>query len=282
MATPSPPAAPSNPIVDFCRAREAHRAVDRQRRGDKAEHLESKRAVGALLQDSMLRRGVQCIEIPGAARPTFVRVGAPTARPRVPRNEEELRALLSGLGSELAFTLAADVPDAVVRLLKARFKQQAEARAPAAPRISVVHSPRKTDAVARDTALAPEVRTLSEQYAKISHDAKAVQGELRAAKQQRDATEKAALEHITAPVPIRVKQGEREILFRVVRCERKATRRALGMKRFLAACREAARRSTAGPREALEERVAADVLEVMRTEGETPPASYLKLLKMPK
>jgi hypothetical protein len=267
--------------VEFCRAREVHRQTDQRLRNDRTENLEAKRAIGAILQESLQQQGVQCIEIPGAARGTFVRVSTPTARARVPRNEDEIRALLAGLGVDLGATLAPEIPDRVIQLVRARLGAQAAGREPPKPRLSVVAKPMKRDAVLRLTSAAPEVQRLTEQFVKATHDAKAVQGELRVSRKAKTEAEAVALQKVTTPVPIRVTSGTREVTLQVVRCERKARTKALGMKRFVSACRDAAARAATGPRDTFDERLTADVLAVFRAETVCPASSYLKLLKLP-
>ena len=153
-------------VVALCRAREHLRERTRDSAGERAEASEAARTLKSLLQESMTRHDVRCIEIPasGVGPPTYVRVDAPAPR-AAPRREGDVEAVVRGVGAEVAATPTAEVPDAIARRRRAPESARATsgARSGAArhgrdvggagpPRVPLVAAPNETQQLAQQLA----------------------------------------------------------------------------------------------------------------------------------
>ena len=60
------------PVVEFCKAREKMKQHALATHAEKLESTEAKRAIMSMLQESMVRHNVECIQLPGIGKTSFV------------------------------------------------------------------------------------------------------------------------------------------------------------------------------------------------------------------
>jgi hypothetical protein len=278
-------------VEAFCQSRETNARARREGRQERAEVSAAHRAVGAMLRDSMVRNNVECIEVGGGSERSFVRMSTPS--PRVPPVKEaaQIAELVAGIGSVLEGVPAEALPRAATRFLADRMKSRTTA--PGEPRIAVVRRAVKDNTVSL-SRVPREVRALTEDF--VTHhaaktDAARELRPLHAAVQQH---ERDVLQAYTEPVSVRLRTEAGDVDCRVVRCERKVSRRArpLGLRAILSLGHDVAARlatrATTGGADKLEEEfgreLAASVEDKLRsTTGDTAanaPQHYLKVVKL--
>ena len=262
--TQPPPLAPTTAILAYCRAREALRAHSATVQQERSDASEARRALSGLLSEAMARDGLRCVEVPGTLHSTYVRLSAPTPRPRPITSEDAVGPLLAGVGDAVRHSPEADVPDVVARVVRDRLRATAGPVAP--PRVSVVTKP-PPEAVAggdapagvtRLTAAPAEVRALTQQYVETCHEMRRTAAGAQPLRAAQRAAERAALEGMPPSVGVRVHADGKQTDVQLVRRRRKPRAPSLGVRAAVALCRDAARTVLGGPRDDFEARLLAE------------------------
>ncbi len=227
------------PVLEYCRARHALRALEERTRVERSEQRDAKRALGELVIASMRQYGIECAQLPGPAgeAPTYVRLATPALRAKPISSEEEARSLLSDVEANVKDVPAEHLADEIVRLVQARMRQggseAAAAPPPSSARVSHVrHRPRNTPVC---EAPPPEVRRLVDDYQRACDDCTASRSQLQPHRAAVRSHERDLLQTLHDPVAVRMRGPDgSERTARVVR--RPLRRRAaprLGARAFL-------------------------------------------------
>ena len=111
-------------IVEFCSARERYLSAQRSTKEERAEQADAHRTIGGLLKESMTRHEVPCVAVPGAnGTVSYVRASLCAGRSKRLRCDEDVLALLSDVASHVTDVSAEDLPEAIVRLVRMRARE---------------------------------------------------------------------------------------------------------------------------------------------------------------
>lgn len=282
-------------IVAFCKSSEMYRGAAKKARNAQADGVETRKALTETLQEAMVERGVQCIELSGGLTPQYARLTCAKPRVRPLKDVDEIAAVVRGVGDAVKHRLMSEVPDLVARFVHERLRRALPP--PGAPKLSITSKPPEQPkptgdrmpapvAVVKAEAAPPELRTLSTQLARAHAENKKRQSALqplRAAQKEAECVllgQLSARRDPNAPVRVHVKNPatEETVALRVARAERKqSTRKSLCLRKLVALCRDEACKIPND--EHFEARFTEALVARARDEMTTAPTFYLKTLR---
>ena len=275
-------------VIEFCRAREAFQQVNRGIHEERVESTEATRALMGMLKDSMVRHNVECIEIPGTGKQSYVKMTVPTRKKKPLKTEDDIIDLTRGIGGAVVETSINEIPTKVTEFIASQLRQRTDVSTPPEPKISIVSKPVKSNTV-RIASIPSEVRNLTEQFVQSCSTKKILTERIRPLKMAQKQNEKIALETFSEPISVRMRKDNRDVDMRVVKCKRKErhTSKALGIRLVLTMCRDSAERVCRQQEKVnhdfeteFREELLANVRTHLQSNAVNKPEYYLKVYKL--
>lgn len=229
------------PVVEFCKAREKMKQHALATHAEKLESTEAKRAIMSMLQESMVRHNVECIQLPGIGKTSFVTMTMPKAKKKPLKTEEDVLSLVHGVADVVASTASPhEIATTVTTFVVSQLKQREQEGRPPETKVAIVSRPVRENTV-RLATIPAEVRHLTEQFVDNCHTSKKITESMRPLKEAWKQQEKMALATFSDPVSVRMKKNDTEVDFRIVKCQRTKRRKgpaSIGVRAVLTLCRD--------------------------------------------
>lgn len=226
-----------DPLVEFCRAREAALREERVTREERLEASDAQRTLGNLLRDAMHEQGHTCLTIPtsGQQGVCYARILPPSTRSKPIRTVEDALALVDDVARHVESVSAELLPDAIVRLVRERARIPPLPDAP--PRLAVNSRPPKQVNELAETDVSTRTSDLLRQYSDARIEVHAQRAKIAPFRSARQKAERALLPVLHEDACVKVEDRGKERTLRVVKSTR---RRGLGMRMLLSLVRESA------------------------------------------